>query len=168
MNNVILEDEKGGAMDEQGNEVVEMPMDVDYETFPLENVMEFGQYSFVKPPEKESKKVDKEESVEDQTIITDPEIPNRKTYRRYKDEDKERFFYYYTQTDMSTRAIAKKLNIPPSTAQTWAKQNEEYSQYTIIRRPGSGRPAGRLALLNGNYEVFLVNLVDENAALVLD
>ncbi|KAI9257452.1 hypothetical protein EDC94DRAFT_522410 [Helicostylum pulchrum] len=102
MNNVILEDGKGGAMDEQGNEVVEMPMDVDYETFPLENVMEFGQYSFVKPPEKESKKVDKEESVEDQTIITDPEIPNRKTYRRYKDEDKERFLYFWSILSMKT------------------------------------------------------------------
>ena len=37
-----------------------------------------------------------------------------------------------------------------------------------MRRPGSGRPVGRPALLNENHEAFLVNLVDENAGLVLD
>ncbi|KAI8876605.1 hypothetical protein K501DRAFT_288820, partial [Backusella circina FSU 941] len=146
-----------------------MSMHIDNETYPLESITEFAQYNDVKPPERDQKmKSIKAEPEESQNATNDPEKPTRNTYRKYKDEDKEKFFYYYTQTDMSTRAIAKKLNIPQSTTQTRVSQDKEDPQDIIMRRPRSGRPVGRPPLLDETHEKFLINLVDENASIVLD
>jgi hypothetical protein len=48
------------------------------------------------------------------------------------------------------------------------KKDQEDPQDVIVRRTGSGRPEGRPSKLTEEYEKFLINLVDEEASLVLD
>ncbi|CEP10365.1 hypothetical protein [Parasitella parasitica] len=68
---------------------------------------------------------------------------------------------------MSVRAAALQLQINPSTAQNWAKKDREDPQDIIARKKGSGRP-GRPSKFNEEHQRFLVNLIDENASIVLD
>lgn len=69
---------------------------------------------------------------------------------------------------MSARAAAIKLQSNPRTAQRWFKNDQENPQTYIARKEGSGRPAGKPALLDDSHKKFIVDLVDDQPSLVLD
>ncbi len=52
MNSFIQEDGMGNMLDEEGDQFVEMKMEVDDVNYPLDDVTNFNQYSDLKPPEK--------------------------------------------------------------------------------------------------------------------
>ena len=56
MDSFIHEDGKGNILDDQGNEVFTVDMEVDDETYPLENVTDLNHYLDLKPPESEARK----------------------------------------------------------------------------------------------------------------
>ena len=163
MSGFVHEDGQGGLFDDNGNEVSIIQMEVDDEMYPLENVTNFDDYNQLKPPEKEERSKGKEK-------VTEEDVPAKssKTYRSYKPFEKERLFYLVKEKGMSTRAAALTLQINPRTAQSWIKKDQEDPQDLITRKSGSGRPVGRPPKLTEEHEKFLINLVDEEASLVLD
>ncbi|GAN06739.1 conserved hypothetical protein [Mucor ambiguus] len=88
--------------------------------------------------------------------------------KHYKDLEKEQLFTLIYEKGMSARAAVIKLHINPRTAQRWFKNDQENPQTCIARKEGSGRPAGRPALLDDSHKKFIVDLVDDQPSLVLD
>lgn len=99
----------------------------------------------------------------DEDIVTKPS----KQYKKYNAFEKEQFFYLITEKAMSIRAAALHLQLNPSTAQKWALKNRENPQDVIKRNEGSGRP-GQPFKFNEEHKKFLVDLIEEQASLVLD
>ena len=52
MNSFIQEDGMGNMLDEEGDQFVELKMEVDEVNYPLDDVTTFDQYNDLKPPEK--------------------------------------------------------------------------------------------------------------------
>lgn len=69
---------------------------------------------------------------------------------------------------MSARQAALKLQINLRTAQRWVANDQQDPQTYIARKGGSGRPVGRSALMDERHKTHLINLIDEEPALVLD
>jgi len=69
---------------------------------------------------------------------------------------------------MSARQAALKLQINPRTAQRWVANDQQDPQTYIARKEGSGRPVARPALMDERHKTHLINLIDEEPALVLD
>lgn len=69
---------------------------------------------------------------------------------------------------MSVRGAALKLQIKPRTAQRWVQQDQQNSTGRIEKSVSKGKSAGEPPKLVEQHRQFLVNLVDEKPALVLD
>ncbi|EIE84531.1 hypothetical protein RO3G_09241 [Rhizopus delemar RA 99-880] len=87
----VHEDGLGNMMDDGGKDVV--MMESDSHMFPVEMITDYDQYLDMKPPErmvatKAEFDVEKPE---------DPAVPNCKSYRSYKDGEKEEFFFFGVQ-----------------------------------------------------------------------
>lgn len=93
MDSFIHEDGKGNMLDDQGNEVFTVDMEVDDETYPLENVTDLNHYLDLKPPERV--KQEKEKKLSEKPDKNQISEKGKKTYRRYKPEDKEQFFFLF-------------------------------------------------------------------------
>ncbi|KAG1453846.1 hypothetical protein G6F56_007469 [Rhizopus delemar] len=93
-------------------------------------------------------------------------IPLRE-YRKYNDSVKEAFFFHLYEERLSLRKAAAKVKVPPSTAQGWKKKFKD-GEDVFKRKKGSGRPEGRPAILNEDYQKHLIELIDNNPSLVLD
>ncbi|KAI8885342.1 hypothetical protein K501DRAFT_165265, partial [Backusella circina FSU 941] len=63
---------------------------------------------------------------------------------------------------------ALKLHIIPRTARRWVADDQRDPQTYTSRKEGSGRPVGRPALMDDRHRTHLVDLIDEEPALVLD
>ncbi|KAI7898441.1 uncharacterized protein BX663DRAFT_524735, partial [Cokeromyces recurvatus] len=110
--NIIFEDGLGNQHDMEGNEVIELQMEVDNEMYPVESVTNYDRYTELKPPEKEIKTKTK-------TLPNDKKQTNKgtKAYKHYKDAVKEKLFYFVEEKGTSVRAAAMSLNINVRTTQ---------------------------------------------------
>ncbi|KAI8968606.1 hypothetical protein BDF20DRAFT_917104 [Mycotypha africana] len=127
-------------------------------------------YDDFKPPGRSEKKEIKKESnnKSDKKLIKTEEML-KTTYRKYKKEDMETFFYLVTEKGMSIRGAASALKIPKSTAYGWHKKGlEAADEYVDMRKAGSGRPVGRPSPLTESHRQYLVELIDDNSDLRLD
>ncbi|KAG1488698.1 hypothetical protein G6F46_012114 [Rhizopus delemar] len=169
MNSFIQEDGMGNMFDEEGDQFVEMKMEVDEVNYPLDNVTNFDQYSDLKPPEKMQQ--DKKEVPEEEISSSEKKANSKKTYRKYKKEDMEEFFYLVNEKRMSIRGAAAEIKVPSSTAYNWHKKGLESLELDEDIEKGGARSAvkmGRPALLNDIHKDYLISLVDEKPSIVLD
>ncbi|KAG1255894.1 hypothetical protein G6F68_010039 [Rhizopus microsporus] len=166
MDSFIHEDGKGNMLDDQGNEVFTVDMEVDDETYPLENVTDLNHYLDLKPPERV--KQEKEKKLSEKPDKNQISEKGKKTYRRYKPEDKEQFFFLIYEKNMDIREAARALKMPETTAQSWYKKESENPEEEIGRKKGSGRPVGRPSALREEHEQFLKELIDDKPSLVLE
>lgn len=90
MSKFIYDDGSGKLADEEGNEVYEFDMEIDQEMYPIENVTNFDTYLDLKPPEKEKKRIIKQEinTIETKSAL----VGIRGRYKHYKDAEKEKLF----------------------------------------------------------------------------
>jgi transposase-like protein len=64
---------------------------------------------------------------------------SKKTYRKYKKEDMEKFFYLVNEKRMSIRGAAADIKVPSSTAYNWHKKDRKaWSSMRILRRVEPG------------------------------
>ncbi|CEP13773.1 hypothetical protein [Parasitella parasitica] len=169
MATIYFEDGNGKLTDENGNEVIEYQMEVDNEEYPLTSITTFTSYLDLKPPEK-TKKANKVEETSSKSGAK-PEKKTEGTYRKYKKEDIEKFYFLVFEKNMSIRGAARELKIPPGTAQTWytkGRKSVESGEDLYLRKPGSGRPVGRPLTINSEQKDYLVHLIDQKPGIVLD
>ncbi|KAG0166633.1 hypothetical protein DFQ28_007156 [Apophysomyces sp. BC1034] len=158
----VHEDGLGNMMDDDGKDVV--MMESDSHMFPVEIITDYDQYLDMKPPERMvATKV--EFDVEE---LEDSAVSNRKSYRSYKDGEKEELFFFVYEKGMSVRAAALQLHIKPLTAQYWVQKDQKEPTDQIVRNVGGGRPPGRPPKLVEEHQKFLVDLINEKPSLVLD
>jgi transposase len=132
-----------------------------------ENVTSFDTYLDLKSPEKEKKKVIKQQIITIETK-SDP-VRIRGSCKHYKDAEKENLFELVYLKGMSVRSAALKLNIKPCTANNWTNDFEKEPKDFIERKSGNGRHVGRPPILNDEHKEFLIDMVDENTSpLTLD
>lgn len=137
MSKFIYDDGSGKLADEEGNEVYEFDMEIDQEMYPIENVTNFDTYLDLKPPEKEKKRIIKQEI---NTIETkSAPVGIRGPYKHYKDAEKEKLFELVYLNGVSVRSAALKLNIKPRTANNWINNFEKEPKDFTERKSGSGR-----------------------------
>jgi uncharacterized membrane protein len=91
----IHEDGKENMLDNQGNEVFAVDMEVDKFHHPLENITDLNQYLDIKPPE--NMEQEKEEKLLEEFNENQLYKKGKRIYRSYKPEDKERFFFLFTR-----------------------------------------------------------------------
>ncbi|CEP08441.1 hypothetical protein, partial, partial [Parasitella parasitica] len=148
-------------------------MEVDDEQYPLTTLTTLATYMDLKPPEK-SKKPIANTTEEDESNMKDETNPKKNkssTYRKYKKEDMEKFYFLVLEKGMSIRGAAKELNLPATTAQSWYKrgmESLEKGEDLCIRKTGSGRPVGRPPKLSNEHRDYLVQIIDEKPSIVLD
>ncbi|KAI9320003.1 hypothetical protein BX666DRAFT_1359790 [Dichotomocladium elegans] len=65
--------------------------------------------------------------------------PNRKSYRCYKDAEKEEFFFLVYEKGMSVRAAALQLQIK----QYWVQLDQKEPTDQITKNARGGQPTGR-------------------------
>ncbi|ORY94087.1 hypothetical protein BCR43DRAFT_551876, partial [Syncephalastrum racemosum] len=167
MTSFIHEDGLGNMLTEDGKDVV--MMESDSHLFPVENLTDYDQYMDMKPPERmmvAKKEPSEKEPSEKESEGFEEGV--RKNYRTYKDGEKEELFYLVYERGMSVRGAALKLQIKPRTAQYWVQQDRKNPTDQIEKYVSKGRPVGRPPKLVEEHRQFLVDLVDEKPALVLD
>ncbi|CAO3678949.1 unnamed protein product [Rhizopus stolonifer] len=103
----------------------------------------------------------------------DPETlkATRKTCRKYKKEDMDKFFQLVEEKKMSIRSAAAEIKVPKSTAYDWYKEERESlgnDENIVMGEAKSGAKKGRSAILNDTHKEYLVSLIDEQSSLVLD
>ncbi|GAN04370.1 conserved hypothetical protein, partial [Mucor ambiguus] len=144
MNNFVYEDGQGNLFNDKGMAVAVVEMEVDEEMYPIETVTNFGMYPELKPPEKPEKNNER-----------------NKTEEIYKEVEKEQLFALFYEKGMSAREAALKLHITPRTAQRWIANDQRDPQTYTARK--EGRPA----IMDDRHKTHLVDLIDEEPALVL-
>ncbi|ORE02569.1 hypothetical protein BCV72DRAFT_338617 [Rhizopus microsporus var. microsporus] len=72
-------------------------------------------------------------------------------YRSYK-----KFFFYLYEKGLSLHKAAAELMVPQSAVQGWKKKFED-GDNIFTRKEGSGRPRGRLAILNEEHQNHLLS-----------
>ncbi|KAG1271433.1 hypothetical protein G6F66_013579 [Rhizopus arrhizus] len=122
----LYENGEGSVVDEYGRPE---PMDyiVDEEQFRLETLSSHTQYLAQRPLESEkiveAMQVEKEAKPSSDTVRRETSM--KRTYTRYSDQDKMRFFKALFEKCLSAAAAAaKRLGIHIRTAQKWAEQYE--------------------------------------------
>ncbi|KAG0754542.1 hypothetical protein G6F57_010358 [Rhizopus arrhizus] len=158
----IHEDGLGNMMDEDGKDVI--IMESGSHLFPVEMITDYDHYMDMKPPERMVVTKAGSDEVKQEDSIT----PNRKSYRCYKDDEKEELFFLVYEKSMSVRAAALQLQIKPRTAQYWVQQDQKEPKDQIVKNVGGGRPPGRPPKLVEEHRQFLIDLIDEKPSLVLD
>ncbi|KAG1001503.1 hypothetical protein G6F57_014867 [Rhizopus arrhizus] len=118
----LYENGEGSVVDEYGRPE---PMDyiVDEEQFRLETLSSHTQYLAQRPLESEkiveAMQVEKEAKPSSDTVRRETSM--KRTYTRYSDQDKVRFFKALFEKCLSAAVAAKRLGIHIRTAQKWAE-----------------------------------------------
>lgn len=119
-------------MREDGADVV--MLESDSHLYPVEAITDYDQYMDMKPPEPVISKIPKDD-IDEHAAATTNATTTRKTYRCYKDEEKEELFFLVYEKGMSVRAAALQLQIKPRTAQYWVQQDQkDPKDHTVSRR----------------------------------
>ncbi|KAI9484139.1 MAG: hypothetical protein EXX96DRAFT_448167, partial [Benjaminiella poitrasii] len=165
MNDFVHEDGQGNLFNDKGMAVAVVEMEVDEGMYPIETVTNFGMYQELKPPEKPEKNNEKKEDRGDVKLENNT---TTRIYKSYKEVEKEQLFALVYEKGMSAREASLKLHITPRTAQRWIANDQQDPQTYTARKEGSGRPVGRPAIMDDRHKTHLVDLIDEEPALVLD
>ncbi|KAK4517023.1 uncharacterized protein ATC70_000351 [Mucor velutinosus] len=169
MDQFIFEDGNGNLCNEQGESVAVISTEIDNEQYPLANITNFGEYTYLKPPEKPSKTSETDSVEEDDDEKVDSREIKRKRYRSYKPEDKDKFFFYVYEKQLSIRAACKMVNIPPSTGQNWYKKGvESLAKDENLPHKKESSKVGRPAKLREEHRMALISIVDEKPDSVLE
>ncbi|KAG1137718.1 hypothetical protein G6F37_010968 [Rhizopus arrhizus] len=162
----LFENGKGSVVDRYGGPE---PMDyiVDEEQFRLETLSSHTQYLAQLPLEIE--KGIEEIQVEKEVVnpgsdVKMREISVKRSYTRYFDQDKMRFFKLLLEKCLSAAASATQLGIHIRTAQIWAKQYEKDPDSIFEKR----RKTGRSRILHEEHRSVILKCVDENSSVALD
>ncbi|CEP09554.1 hypothetical protein [Parasitella parasitica] len=118
--------------------VAVVEMEVDEEMYPIETVINFGMYQELKPPEKPEKNNEKKENRGDFKLENNT---TTRIYKIYKEVEKE---------------------------QLWIANDQRDPQTYTARKEGRVRPVDRPAVMDDRHKTHLVDLIDEEPALVLD
>jgi hypothetical protein len=162
MNKIIFEDGKGNQHDESGEDVIQLEMEVDETTHPIENVTDLDMHWDLKPPEK----MNIDNRVEEQNELGSSDIDffndtkmttARGQYKSYKNHEKEKVFFLVKEKGETARAATIACSIKIRTAQGWVAEDKKDPQDIIMRQAGSGRPVGRPPILTEERRKFMVN-----------
>ncbi|KAG1472540.1 hypothetical protein G6F56_001477 [Rhizopus delemar] len=169
MNPFVQEDGMGNMYDEDSEKFTETKIEVNEANYPLRDVTKFDQYSDLKPPEKIQQ--DKKELPEDKPLNLNKIENGKTTYRKYKEEDIEKFFFLVNEKGMSIRGAAAVIKVPSSTAYNWHKKglkclenDEDIGKSESRATVKSGKPA----TFNDTHKEYLVSLIDEKPSIALD
>ncbi|KAK4521056.1 uncharacterized protein ATC70_004046 [Mucor velutinosus] len=165
MDYFVHKDGQENRYDDKGMAVAVVEMEVDEEMYPIETVTNFGMYHELKAPENPEKNNANQQERED---VKMEGKRTGSTYKTYKESEKEQLFALVYKRGMSARQADLKLQINPRTAQRWVANDQQDPQTYIARKEGSGRPVARPALMDERHKTHLINLIDEEPALVLD
>ncbi|RCH77792.1 hypothetical protein CU098_003595, partial [Rhizopus stolonifer] len=88
MDSIIYKDRKDNMFNDEGDGIFEMEMEIGEINYLLDNAIHFDQYTDLKPPQKMS---------------LSEKVKSKKTYRKYKKEDTEHFFFLVNEKRMSIR-----------------------------------------------------------------
>jgi hypothetical protein len=99
---IVFEDGKGNAMDEDGHEPVQMEVDMD--AYPLDDVTDLNTHSELKP----SEKLNKLNVIKDDVSFPVHPTKSRAT-RRHGDNIKVLFFFEVYEKGLTAGEAAKKL-----------------------------------------------------------
>jgi hypothetical protein len=88
MDNIVYEDGLGNQYHNNGNEIMDVQMEVDNEMHPIEKATNFDIYIDLKPSEKEAKE-------RNNSSAEKPQMDDKKgSYKHYKDVEKEHLFFF--------------------------------------------------------------------------
>ncbi|KAG1642430.1 hypothetical protein G6F44_004837 [Rhizopus delemar] len=128
----------GNQYDNNGNEVMDVQMEVDNEMYPIEKVTNFDIYIDLKPSEKEAE-----------------ERNNSSTQKLQKDDEKGSYKHYKDSCRSETQhKCAHSTGLD-------SKDNKDPQEY-IQMLSDSGRPVGRPPVLTDEYKNYMIQWADEN------
>ncbi|KAG0817207.1 hypothetical protein G6F18_008281 [Rhizopus arrhizus] len=162
----LFENGKGSVVDEYGRPE---PMDyiVDEEQFRLETLSSHIQYlaqlSLESEKGIEAMQVERE-VVKPRSDVKMRETSVKRSYTRYSDQHKVRFFKMLFEKCLSAAAAATQLGIHVRTAQKWAKQYEKDPDSVFEKQRKTGRPC----ILHEEHKSVILECIDENPSIVLD
>ncbi|KAG0783371.1 hypothetical protein G6F57_002187 [Rhizopus arrhizus] len=148
MNSFIQEDGMGNMLDEEGDQFVELKMEVDEVNYPLDDVTTFDQYNDLKPPEKMQ---------QDKKEVPEEDLSSEKK----KSE----------QMSIRGAAAAAEIKVSSSTAYNWHKKGLKSLELDEDIEKGGARGAVKVrrpAVLNDIHKNYLTSLVGEKSSIVLD
>ncbi|ORE09951.1 hypothetical protein BCV72DRAFT_316834, partial [Rhizopus microsporus var. microsporus] len=161
----LFENGKGSVVDEYGRHEL-MDYIVDEEQFRLGTLSFHTQYLAQLPLESENvietMQVEKE-PVKPHSDVIMKETSVKRSYTRYSDQDKVRFFKLLFERCLSAAAAAKQLGIHVRTAQKWTKQHEKDPDSVFEKRRKTGRPR----ILHEEHKSVILECTDENPPIVL-
>jgi transposase len=162
---IYQEDGHGNAVDEHGNEPVEMEVDVD--GYPLADTVDFDTYMEFKPSEKPkaSTKANKKVSAAASGPVS--------YYKKHGDDVKGHFFYLVYEEGQTARKAGKQLGIARRTAYDWLKRGQDMIVEAAESRDGletktPEKKAGRPALLNEDHKNHLEETFIDHPSATLD
>jgi transposase len=155
MDNIVYENSLGNQYDNNGNEIMDVQMEVDNEMYPIEKVTNFDIYIDLKPSEKEAKE-------RNNSSAEKPQMNDKKgSYKHYKDVEKEQLFFLVEEKGMSVRVAAQKL-INVRSAQGWVSKNNKDPPEYIQRSSDSGKPVGGSPVLTDEHNNYMIQWANEN------
>lgn len=162
---IYQEDGHGNAVDESGNEPVEM--EVDDDGYPLADTVDFDNYLDFKPPEKPEANMKAYKKV---SSATKGPVAY---YKKHGDDAKGHFFYLVYEEDLTARKAAKQLGVARRTAYDWLKKDQDMIFETVESRDGlelktPEKKAGRPALLNEDHKKHLEEKFIDHPSATLD
>ena len=162
----FYEDGKGNAVDENGRPE---PMDyiVDQNVFALESLTSHTEYlqnaASTSITNNVFEHLDHARHETDQDLQME-EISENRSYTRYTNEDKAKFFKLKIEKCMSASAAAKQLCIHVRAAQRLVKQYEEDPDSIF----DSKKKLGRKPILNEEHKKTIIDYVDNNPLAVIE
>ncbi|CEG71396.1 hypothetical protein RMATCC62417_07143 [Rhizopus microsporus] len=157
----LFENGKGSVVDKYGRPE-SMDYIVDEEQFRLETLSSHTQYLAQLPLESETMQIEKEAKPSSDVKMRQASV--KRSYTRYSDQGKVRFFKLLFEKCLSAAAAATQLEIHVRTVQKWAKQYEKDPDSVFEKRRKTGRPH----ILQEEHKSAILECVDENPSVVLD
>ncbi|KAI7907701.1 uncharacterized protein BX663DRAFT_424949, partial [Cokeromyces recurvatus] len=159
------EDGNCNAVDEHGNEPVEM--EVDDDGYPLADTVDFDNYMDFKPPEKP-----KITPKAFKTITSVPAGPAT-YYKKHGDDVKCHFFYLVYQEGLTAGKAGKQLGVARRTAYDWFKKDQKEISRNAepldeVEPKEPKTKAGRPALLNEEHQNYLEEKFISHPSATLD
>ncbi|KAG1138214.1 hypothetical protein G6F37_010694 [Rhizopus arrhizus] len=151
----LFEDGQGHIVDETGQDYFD-----DNDPSSLETITNYNQYTHLKPP-KPSAKPEKEDQETNTANKTECKEVRRTHYNKYKDTEKETFFFLIYEKCMTAGKAGTVMGIPRRTAYEWLKRDQEDPQDEIQHRRCTKRQ-GRPPLLNENHKQYLIRFMNQN------
>ncbi|KAI9366434.1 hypothetical protein BD770DRAFT_312154, partial [Pilaira anomala] len=111
------EDRYVNAVDEHGNEPVEVEVDVD--GYPLADTVDFDSYMEFKPPEKS------EASTKANKMVSTAASGPVSYYKKHGDDVKGHFLYLVYEEGLTAGKPVKQLGIARRTAYDWLKKDQD-------------------------------------------